>query len=123
GVRRLRGALERASGDLGHGRPVDDPVGHGLSGLEPTPFHGRCSLRNAPTSRLKTSGRSKYVEWPAASTRSKREPGTCACTLADSSGQISPSSSLVRKKEIGRASCRERGEGRRVAMRLYSIGA
>jgi len=26
-----------------------------------------------------------------------REPGTFSCTLADSSGQISPSSSLVRK--------------------------
>src|SRR5438445_8380068 len=96
-VRRLLVALERASVYLGHGRPVDDPVGHGLSGLEPTPFHGRCSLRNAPTSRLKTSGRSKYVEWPAAATRSKREPGTCRCTVSDSSGQMRPSSSLVRK--------------------------
>src|SRR5207249_11036500 len=89
-------ALERAAGDLRHGGPVDEPVRHGPSGLESAPFHGRCPFRNAPTSRLKTSGRSKYVEWPAASTRSKRELGTCWCTVCDSSGQMRPSSSLVR---------------------------
>src|SRR5580765_5452430 len=95
-VRRLPIAVERAPGDLGQCRAVDDPVRDGFPGLESAPLHGRCPLRNAPTSRLKTSGRSKYVECPAVSTRSKREPGTCSCTFADSSGQMSPSSSLVR---------------------------
>src|SRR5262249_31297080 len=95
-VRGLRVAVERATGDLGQGGAVDDPVRDGFPGLEAAPFHGRSPFRNAPTSRLKMSGRSKYVEWPAASTRSKREPGTCRCTVSDSSGQMRPSSALVR---------------------------
>ena len=58
-VRGLGIALPRACRDFGDGGPVDDAVRDISAGLEAAPFHGRYSLRNAPTSRLKTSGRSK----------------------------------------------------------------
>src|SRR6266545_3056971 len=51
--------VERAACDLGDRITLDNPVGASAFRLKATPLHGRCSLRKAPASRLKTSGRSK----------------------------------------------------------------
>src|SRR5262249_61423521 len=101
--RRAGVAVERVAGHLRDRAVLDQTEGDRASRLEAAPLHGRCSSRKLPTSRLNTSGRSKYVEWPAASTRTKREPGTRRWTVSESSGQMRPSSSLVRNSVGTRA--------------------